>query len=320
MKAIQIKRYGGPEVLKYTELPDLKPKADEILVELRAIGVNPVDTYWRSGSQGYGPALPFTPGLDGAGVVLKTGRKITKFNKGDRVYLAGSITGTYAEQCLVKENQIYPLPDNISFESGACINVPYATAYQALFHRGAAEPGEWLLVHGASGGVGIAALAWAHSRGLKIIGTAGTKAGLRMIVENGADFAVDHSKKNHYKEIIKIADGKGVDIIVEMLANINLDKDLEMLAPYGRVVVVGNRGEIDLNPRAMMSKDTAIVGMSLMNATAEEKERIHSAIASGLDTGFIKPVIQEIFSLKEAPNAHVDIIDGKSFGKIILVP
>jgi NADPH2:quinone reductase len=320
MKSIIVHEYGSPDVMKLEDVPTPEPAAGEILVKIGAAGVNPVDTYLRSGNHAHAPQLPYTPGKDAAGTVEKVGSGVTKFKPGDRVYSAGAITGTYAEYSLCQEKHLGLLPDNVSFEEGAGVWTPYATAYRALFEKANARSGETVLVHGASGGVGIAAVQWAKNAGLKVIGSASSDAGRNLVEEQGADHVVDHSSDAHYAEVNKITGGKGVEIIVEMLANENLENDFQALAMFGRISVVGNRGSLQFTPRLAMTKDATIYGMSLFNASAETLQLIHSEIYKGLSAGFLKPIVGESIPLAEAPRAHRQVIESKAFGKIVLVP
>ncbi len=252
MKAIQVHQFGGPEVLSLEEIPTPKPGPGEVLVHVRAAGVNPYDTYMRAGTYAVKPPLPYTPGSDAAGIVEAVGPRVTKVKPGDRAYTATTITGAYAEYALARESQVYPLPENISFAQGAGVWVPYGTAYTALHLHGHARPGETLLVHGASGGVGTAAVQFARAGGLTVIGTAGTQRGLELVKKEGAHHVFDHTKAGYAEEIQKVTGGKGVNVVLEMLANVNLATDLKLLAQYGRVIVIGNRGEITINPRELM--------------------------------------------------------------------
>lgn len=318
MKAIIVKEFGTPEVLKIEETADLKAFGTQVLVRVKAAGVNPVDTYIRSGQYANKPELPFTPGKDAAGVVEQTGERVTGFNVGDRVYTAGSITGTYAEFALCEEDQVQKLPPNISYEQGAGVFVPYATAYRALFQKASAQKGETVLIHGASGGVGIAAVQWAKNAGLKIIGTASSEEGKNLVSEQGADAVFDHSQKNYLREINDFTGGKGVDIILEMLANENLTKDFEVLAMFGRITIIGSRGSIDFDPRLTMGKDAVICGMSLFNASSGDMNEIYTNIHNGLSEGFLNPIVGKTFDLEEANQAHHEVIEAKAFGKIVL--
>ncbi|GIU82205.1 MAG: NADPH:quinone reductase [Acidobacteria bacterium] len=319
MKAIVVRRFGEPEVMKLEEVPTPEVGASQVLVRIKAAGVNPVDTYIRSGIYPVKPDLPYTPGKDGAGVVEKVGEKVTKVKVGDRVFLSGSLTGTYAEMALCEEWQVHHLPERISFEQGAGIFIPYATAYRALFQKAKAKSGETVLIHGASGGVGIAAIQWGKKAGLKILGTAGSEEGKKLVAEQGADFVFDHSKENYLQEILEVAD-EGVPIILEMLANVNLMKDLDILAKHGRIVVIGSRGSLEFNPRATMTKDASIFGMSLFNASEVDMQEILNEIEKGLSEGFLNPVVGTAFPLEEAVEAHYQVIMKKAFGKIVLLP
>lgn len=318
MKAIVVREFGAPEVLRLEETSDLQPNANQVLVKIKAAGVNPVDTYVRSGNHATAPPLPFTPGKDGAGVVEAVGDEITKVNRGDRVYLANSVSGTYAEYALATENQIYKLPEKVSFEQGAGVAVPYATAFWGLFDKGKPEAGETVLIHGASGGVGIAAIQHAKHFGLKIIGTASSSRGRELVKKQGADFVFDHSKPEYLDEIMSATGGAGADIILEMLANVNLNNDLNLAAKKGRVVIIGNRGEITINPRLIMGKDSTVRGFSLHTLTDAEMETVHAALYEGLEKGWLNPIVGKTFPLDQAAEAHRVVIEEKAFGKIVL--
>ena len=320
MKAIIVKEFGEAEVMKLVEVSDLEPKENQILVKIEAAGINPVDTYIRAGQHSQKPNLPYTPGKDAAGIVVKVGTNVGKSKAGDRVLTADSVTGTYAEFCLCEENQLIKLPENVSFEQGAGVFVPYATSYRALFQKAKAKRGETVLIHGASGGVGTAAVQWAKNAGLKVIGTASSSDGRNLVKEQGADFVFDHSKENYLDQINEATGGKGVDIILEMLANENLVKDFDVLAKFGRITIIGNRGSIDFNPRLTMGKDAAIFGMALFNAPEDEMSEIFDAIYEGLKDGFLKPFVGKTFALEDAAQAHHSVIEEKAFGKIVLKP
>lgn len=318
MRAIRVHEFGGPEKLRLEEAADLQPGPGQILVAVRAIGVNPVDTYIRSGGYGKRP-LPYTPGSDAAGTVEAIGEGVTAVI-GDRVYLAGTITGAYAEKALCTVAQVRPLPARLSFAQGAAVYVPYYTAFYSLFNRAGALPGEALLIHGASGGVGIAAVQIARAAGLMVIGTAGTEAGRRLVADQGAQHVLDHTQEGYGDEIRALTGGKGVAIILEMLANVNLAKDLGFLAQAGRVVVVGSRGPIEIDPRLMMTESSSILGMSLGNATEAETIRLHAALGAGLANGTLAPVIAQEIPLADAPRAHEAVMASGARGKIVLVP
>src|ERR1700719_2268064 len=234
MKAIRVHEFGGPEVLKLEEVPTPRPTEVQVLVRVRAVGVNPYDTYMRAGTYAIKPQLPYTPGSDAAGTVEAVGPGVTEAKPGDRVYTARTLTGAYAEYAMALEDQVHLLPDNISFEQGAAVWVPYGTAYHALHHFAKARAGETVLVHGASGGVGTASVQIARAIGMTVFGTASTEEGLKLVKREGAHQVFDHSKAGYQEEIMKASVGKGVDLILEMAAHVNLGNDLKMLALQGR--------------------------------------------------------------------------------------
>jgi NADPH2:quinone reductase len=320
MKSIRVTQFGRPEVLQLQEVSDLKPSAGQVVVRIRATGVNPVDTYIRSGNYARKPVLPYTPGTDGAGTIEAVGPGATRFAVGDRVYLAGSLSGTYAEQALCEERLVFPLPANVSFAQGAAMHVPYATAFRALFHRAQARGGETVLIHGASGGVGIAAVQLARAAGLRVTGTVGSDRGRKLVAAEGAHHVLDHKSPSYFDEALALTGGRGFDVILEMLANANLGRDLTLLAPRGRVVVIGCRGSIEINPRDAMSRDASILGMSLWNASPEDLNSVHSALVAGLENQSLRPVIGQEIPLSEAARAHVAVMESGAYGKIVLLP
>jgi NADPH2:quinone reductase len=320
VRAIRVSEYGDPSVLKLEEIAAPEPGPGQVLVRNHAIGVNPVDTYLRSNTDNRGPRLPYTPGSDAAGVVDAVGEGVTSVRSGDRVYIGGTLTGAYAELCLCNPEQVHPLPENASFAQGASLGVPYGTAYHALVNRGGAKAGETVLVHGASGGVGIGAVQMARALGMVVVGTAGTAEGRRLVAEQGANHVLDHTRPGYLEEILPLTDGRGPDLILEMLANVNLQMDLEAIALGGRIVVVGNRGRVEINPRLAMNKNADIRGMMLANATPKERAGMHAAIHEGLRNGTLCPVIAEEIPLAEAPRGHTVVMEPGHHGKVILVP
>ena len=320
MKAIQVQQFGGPEVLELREIPTPKPGPGQVLVRVHAAGVNPYDTYMRNGTYAVKPPLPYTPGSDAAGVIEAVGEGVTRFKPGARVYTARTVSGAYAEYALALESQVHALPEKISFTQGAGVWVPYGTAITALVHHAHARPGETVLIHGASGGVGTAATQFARAMGLQVFGSAGTQKGLELAKKEGAHQTFDHTKPGYAEEIMKATGGRGVDVILEMLANVNLATDLKLLAMNGRVIIIGNRGEITINPRELMARRGTARGFTLWAATETELVEIYATIGAGLENGALRPIVGKELPLKEAAKAHVDVLAPGAHGKIVLVP
>jgi len=320
MEAIRVSQYGGPSVLKLEDVPTPTPGPGQVLVRHHAVGVNPVDTYLRSNTDNRGPKLPYTPGGDAAGVIESVGAGVTTVKAGERVYVGGTVTGAYAEYAVCEQSQVHPLPASASYAQGAAVNVPYATAYHALFNRAHGDAGETVLVHGASGGVGIGAVQLARARGLTVIGTAGTEKGRRLVAEQGAHHVLDHTASGYLDECVRLTGGRGPDVIMEMLANVNLQKDLGIIALRGRIVVIGNRGTVEINARLAMNRDAAILGMALNHATPAQLAGIHAALVEGLRNGSLRPVIAQELRLAEAARSHEAVMEAGHHGKIVLVP
>jgi NADPH:quinone reductase len=324
MKAIRVHQAGEPDVLKYEDAPDPKPAAGQVLVRVKAAGINPVDTYIRSGRYAQMPSFPFIPGGDTGGVVEAVGEGVQRLKVGDRVYTAGGtarlLTGGYAELLACDADLAYPLPVSLTFAQGAAVGVTYATAARALHHKARAIPGETLFVHGASGGVGIAAVQLARAHGLRIIGTAGSERGRKLVLDQGANHVLDHTRPDYLEQLTKLTEGRGPDVILEMLANVNLAKDLTVVAKFGRIVVIGNRGTIEINPRDAMGREASIHGMALWNASERELASLHAAIGAGLAGGVLRPVVGTELPLREAAKAHVQVLAPGAYGKIVLIP
>jgi NADPH2:quinone reductase len=320
MKAIQVQQFGGPEVLDYKEVEKPNPGPGQVLVQIKAAGVNPVDTYILTGTYARKPSLPYTPGMDGAGIVETVGTGVTQVKIGDRVYVEDAITGTYAEFCLVAETHVHALPSSLTFSQGSALGVPYGTAHYAIFSRAKVKKGETLFIQGGSGGTGVATIQLAKAFGLKIIATAGTEKGLQLIKQIGADHALNHKDPNYLEEVLKFTQGKGANIILEMAAHINLGKDLTVLAFNGQIVVIGSRGPVEINPRDLISRNSAILGMSSLKRTEEENNAIHKDLGDYFKNGSINPIINQEMPLKEAAQAHKAVMTPGAHGKIVLLP
>lgn len=320
IQAIRVHQFGDPEVMTMASVPMPDPDPDQVRVQIQAAGVNPVDTYIRAGTYGRLPSLPYTPGIDGAGVVDAVGAAVSHLRVGDRVYGGWPLSGTYAQQALYAADQVFPLPDTVDAAAGACIFVPYSTAYRALFQKGQAQAGETVLVHGATGAVGLAAVQLAVAAGMQVLATGGTETGRRRVRQLGARAVFDHHQPNYLESIREAISGQGLDLIIEMLANVNLGADLTRLGPGGRVVVIGSRGPVTLNPRDLMACEGSITGFTLFNTPPATLAHIQKALYAGLASGSLAPVVAAQFPLAEAPQAHRQVLTAGAQGNIVLRP
>jgi NADPH:quinone reductase len=324
MKAIRAHSFGGPEVLQLEEVDDPIPGPGEVVIDVRAAGINPADTYMRNGTYAIVPKLPYIPGGDAGGVVSAVGLGVREFSVNDPVFvgtaLSFDLTGCYAEKVKRKASEVLPLPRGVSFAAAAAFGVSYTTAHYALFERGGARAGETVFIHGASGSVGTSAIQLAKRAGLNVIGSGGTAKGLELIVNEGADHAVDHTKKGYLDEVKRLTGGRGPDLILEMLANVNLAADMDLAAKFGRIIVIGNRGEITINPRVAMMKELDIRGIALWNTTSEQVRPMMEDILAGVAEGAVRPIIGREMPLAEAAAAHVAVLEPGAYGKIVLIP
>lgn len=322
MKAIRISKFGNPNVLQVDTVAVPTVSSTSVLVKIISAGVNPVDTYIRGGCFLYLPELPFTPGKDGAGIIHAVGKNLTDFQVGQRVFVCKKKVdpyGTYAEYTLADADEVFPLDVHLTFDQGAALGIPYFTAYRALVLKAKCSAGETVLIHGASGAVGLASIQLAKHYDLRVIGTAGTLEGMELVKSTGADFVLCHREKDYLKKLMEITDSKGVNIVLEMLANVNLQKDLEILAPRGRVAIIGSRGAINIDPRKMMGPEIEVIGVALLNSSSGEWQQTAKSILVGIKDGWIIPIIDKKYELKDACEAHKDIIETQGAkGKLIL--
>jgi NADPH2:quinone reductase len=324
MKAILAHEFGGPEVLKYEDLDDPTAAPGEVVIDIKATGINPADTYMRGGAYAIVPPLPYTPGGDAAGVISAVGDGVSEFAVGDAVFVGVAMgfdmTGCYAEKVTRAVKDVLPLPKGVSFAQAAALGVPYATAHYGLFARGGAKAGETVFVHGASGSVGTAAIQLAKRAGMTAIGSAGTEGGLALVREQGADHVVDHTTDGYIEQVREMNGGNGPDLILEMLANVNLAADLELVAKYGRIIIIGNRGEITINPRMTMMKELDVRGLALFNGSASQMTEIMTDLVAGLEDGSLNPIVGREMPLADAAAGHVAVLEPGAHGKIVLIP
>lgn len=326
-RAIICEDFGEPEVMKLGTKTIPSPSEGQVLVRMGAAGVNPSDTYVRLGPLGPWaatphllPTPPFTPGKDGAGVVLKAGDGVS-YKEGDRVYLTNSLTGTTAEHALCTVTDVWPLPDRISFAQGACVGVPCSTAYRALAIRCAAQKGEAVFIHGASGAVGLAAVQLAVDMGCFVVGSAGTPEGRAAVTDAGAHAVVDHRSEGYLEEAKDKTEG-GFNMCLEMMASSNLVADTSIMARHGRIAIVGSKPvPIAFNPRLTMPLELDIRGVFSPSSTQQERVMTHRALFDYMDRGALTPVVSVILAMEEMPKAHVEVVKpsrGGALGNIVI--
>ncbi len=316
MKSVQIQNYGPASELSVENIATPTINADQLLIAVKAAGVNPVDTYIRSGTNNYTTSFPHTPGLDGAGIIDAVGDNIKGFHVGQRVYFSRNLSGSSAEFAIGIPTHTFPLADTLSYEEGACLGIPYTTAHRALLGRANAKTGEKVLVHGATGAVGIATVQLARAMGMEVIASAGTEEGKALLESQGVQTVLDHTQADHLAPYQTL--DQGFDVIIEMLANHNLDQDLKALAFGGRVAVVGNRGTVEINPRDLMARDAAVMGVALANIKPAELSLIAKSLYPLLNGGLLKPVVRKTYSLEETSQAHEDVLKSGAQGNLII--
>ncbi|WP_194793159.1 NADPH:quinone reductase [Raineyella fluvialis] len=321
MKAVQITEHGDAGVLRYVDTEVPEPGPGQVRVRVRAAGVNPADTYMvRGGYEFFHNPLPWVPGFDSAGDIDAVGEGVTGLAVGDRAFVAGILgpsDGAFAQHHVAEARIVHRLPDGVGYEEGAALGVPYATAYRALFQRAEVRPGETVLVHGASGGVGQACVQFARAHGARVIATAGTPEGLDLATRQGAHAVVDHSADTHV-EALREAAPEGIDAIIEMAASANLESDLGLLARNGRVVIVGARTPVEITPRLVMRTEAAILGLALWHITPEQSRQALSAIGAGLENGTLAPLIGHSLPLERIADAFALVTTGHRSGKVVL--
>ncbi|KAJ9584619.1 hypothetical protein L9F63_021037, partial [Diploptera punctata] len=315
MRALQINKFGGPETLKIQEIPIPSVGDSDVLIRVHAAGINPVDTYIREGAYATLPKLPAILGKEIAGLVEETGKSV---RKGDRVFAWLPENGGYAEYVTTNKENVYPLSEKLTFSQGSGLYVPYFTAYRALITKCKVKPGEVLLVHGASGAVGVAAVQIAKAYDLIVAGTAGTIEGMELVKKIGADHVFNHKEKGYLNNAVAAIGGQGFNVVLENLANVNLGADLTVLNQHARVAIVGSRGTVEVNPRSLMLTEGCVIGVMLAGATKDEIKESAEVILQGIEDGWVNPVIAQEYTLEEAAQAHHDIIHNSGArGKLV---
>lgn len=321
MKAVQMARFGGPEVLEIQEVAIGKPGKDQALVQIKAAGVNFIDIYQRRGV--YPVKLPYVPGLEAAGIVEAVGEGVTEFKPGDRVAYVHK-PGSYAEKSLVDADDLILLPKELSFEQGAAFPLQGMTAHYLLHEFRKVKKGDVVLIHAAAGGMGLLLTQWAKHLGARVIGTVSTEEKAKLAKNAGASDVILYTKQNFAEEVMRLTDKHGADLIIDGVAKTTFPDNFKAAALRGHIVIFGAAsGPADpILPNDLMKRSLTVSGGSLFNYILNRQELIMraNAVLTGIKEGWLKLNISETFPLKNAKDAHKKLEDRSSVGKILLIP
>jgi NADPH:quinone reductase len=322
VKAIQFTEVGGPDVMKIVDIPkpELRPKM--VRVRNHAVGINFADNFFRQGTYLVRPKLPDTPGMEGAGVIDEVGPEVENLKPGMRVVGVG--LKTYAEYALFYENQTIPLPDFVSFEEGAAFPIQTLTAWFMMHVSHHLTPGQTVLVHSAAGGVGLVAIQIAKAAGARVIGTVSSDGKIPIAKQYGADEVINYETHDFAKEVMRLTDGKGIDLNLDAVGKPTFEKGLECGAPFGHIILYGRAGgapdKLDVN--RLFPKALKVSGFVLFTASSQ-----HHLMRQGTEACFnlmkegkLKMVIGKTFPLDQAGAAHRFMESRQSVGKLVLVP
>lgn len=327
MKAILIEQYGSVDVLEYRDVPIPTISSEEVLIEVKACGVNYADTTKRRGGGGvHQTALPWIPGSEVSGIVSKVGSAVTHVAEGDRVVaVVQEVGGGYAQYCKASASRVLQIPNELQFVDAAAIPVQGLTAYHVLNTQGRLQKGDSVLIHAAAGGVGTLAIQLAKYIGAgKIIAAASTDEKLELAKSLGADVVVNYSEENWIQQVLENSDGKGVDLILESIGGQFRLDNFNCLSPFGRLVTYGSasRTSVDVNPALLIAKSQSLTGF-LLGRVTERKELFFESLGQILELaakGVVKPVIGNLQPLHKAPEMHRLLEQRQTTGKLILLP
>lgn len=322
MKTIEVEKLGGPEVLTFQDIGGLEPPGPgQALVRIVYAGVNFMDVGQRRGS--YPREVPFTPGVEAAGVVESVGDDVASVTSGDRVAYTGE-PGAYAEASLVRADRLIKLPDTISFEQGAAFPLQGMTAHYLIHEFRLPKPGDWVLVHAAAGGVGLHLVQWAKHLGAHVIGTVSTEEKAKTARDAGADFVILYNKQDFAIETRRITKGRGADLIIDGVGKNTFKGDMETVAIRGQIIMFGAAsGPADpISPNALMARSISISGGTLPNFISNRESLLRRAIdvMQGIREGWLKLKIDSILDLSQAAEAHRMLESRETSGKILLAP
>ncbi|BDE06902.1 NADPH:quinone oxidoreductase [Vulcanimicrobium alpinum] len=320
MRAARVRRFGPrADALHLDDLAIPAPQPGEVVVRVRAAAVTPLDTYLRAGVAvgDYTPILPYTPGSAFAGIVAEIGAGVTDRVPGERVY-GRTRSGAAAEWARCDAREVFPLPGRVDFADGAVVAVPFETAWWSLVDVAAARGGDVVLVQGAAGSVGAAAVQLARAMGLHVIATCAADDAAR-VRAHGAHAVIDF-RDPHWTEAVREASGgRGVDVVVEVAAATNLVADAALAAPGGRIVVVGGTGATTIDPLVLIAKGLHVAGVDLRAIAPDRRAQIHAGIAAGLENGTLRPHAAHRFALHEIVDAHGALEERRGAGGVVLV-
>jgi len=324
MKAMIATQWGEPSEMQYAEVADPTPGPGQVLIDVRAIGCNFPDILIVQGKYQMKPPLPFSPGHEVAGIVLSVGAGVTRVHQGQRVFAMIEL-GAYAERAVADDTRVFAIPDTMSYEEAAAFALVNQTSYSALVHRAQMQPGEWLLVHAAAGGVGLAAVQIGKALGARVIATAGTAAKLEIARQSGADVLIDYRTEDWVERVKGVTDGHGADVIYDPVGGDVFDGSSKCIAFEGRLLVVGFAGGRipSIAANRILLKNMSVVGVHwgmYQTLGSPLVDQWMSALLAMYGKGQVWPVIYKTYPLAEAARALAAIASRESYGKVILVP
>ncbi len=323
MKAVKISKNGGPEVLELKDISLEKPKADEVTIEHKAIGLNYIDTYHRSGL--YPLELPAGIGAEGAGIITETGPDINEFKIGDRVSYAGAPLGSYSTHRNYPTKNLVKIPEGIDFKVAATLMTKGLTTFYLLHKTYPVKKGETILFHAAAGGVGQIFGQWAKSLGCNVIGTVGSEEKIENAKKNGYDYVINYNKENFAKKVLEITNNKGVSVVYDGVGKNTLEGSLECLSIRGMLVSFGNASgplsEINV-PKLIQPKGLYLTRPSMQQylSTKEELNEASKVLFEKVISGKVKIEIFKEYKLEKIVDAHKDLEGRKILGPAVIIP
>ena len=324
MKAVRVHEFNMDVPMRVDEVEDARPGPGEVLVKAGAVGVNPVDLAIRAAKHPYAKLVtpPYIPGAEAAGEIIALGEGVEDWRIGQRVY-GRAMGGSYAERVRLVADATAELPEGYSYEEGACITVAFYTAWNALVIKAGAGPGETVLVQGGAGGVGMAAIQLAKRLGCRVFATVSSDAKAKFCKDMGADETINYREEDFAERCMELTGGRGVDIVVELCACDNFDKDLNAIRVDGKIIVIGTgtgKGPgAEFRVPAVMTKDAVVLGLAVVNLFPKMPELVRRFIPL-LREGVFRVNVDKASRFEEANEAHDYVLEGQFLGKVVLVP